>query len=351
MPSYSRELTLLGLLSATLVLPQCSLLTKVDWTAIPAAGGASDGGSSGETIGGEAGAKTEAGEAGTGGFAGEAGESGAGGAAGELETGGTGDSGGNAGRGGTGGTGGGTGGSGDVGGMPGHTTCTTAPTPPAVIPDLSQFIVLFDGGAVNGGALSGRAGLDAQCKKAKDALALPHSAARGVISVEAKVPFDVDYTQSDQIVNMASKYKIPGDFPAVKSAIGMDFAPSWNDIWKHPGAIPSLVCSGVMPATQLQWLTGTSGKGQPLEMMGSVPGPNYWGYLDASSDLMGSVFANACDGWTTGTASLTTKAHVGSTIADRDPGSDGHPRFVDWLNVECNAVKANLLCVAFEPAP
>lgn len=354
MASYSRELTLLGLLGATFLLPQCSLLTKVDWTTIPPAGGASNGGSISANAG-EAGARPEAGETGMGGMAGEggiAGESGEGGAAGGVEPGGgTGGSlggGGSGGRGGTGGvSGSATGGNVSVGGAPGHTTCSTAPEPPTVVPDLSPFIVLFDGGPGANGDRGGRAGLDKTCRDARDALHLPHSDVRAVISVDARFALDIDPQQADQIVNMAAKYKIPATDTEVVSPIGKAFAPSWNAIWQNPGELPSLVCAGIMPATATRWLTGSSGRKAPLEILGT----EYYGYLDASADLAGNVYKNACDGWKLGTSSTTTKAHLGSTIADHDPGSDGHPRFIDLVVVECNRADANVLCVAFDPTP
>jgi len=351
MPSYSRELTLLGLLGATLVLPQCSLLTKVDWTTIPPAGGASNGGSSGGNSG-EAGALPQAGQAGVGGLAGEggmAGESGEGGAAGDSEiSGGSGGSlGGSAGRGGSGGGGtSGAGGGAPVGGAPSHTTCSEAPTPPTTIPDLSQKIVLFDGGTGMNGDRKGRAGLDQACKDAKIALHLPHSGSAAVISVDAVAPMDTT-KDSDQIVTMAMRYGIPADDVPVVSPIGMDFSPSWNLLWSNMAALPSLVCTGIMPPAVRTWLTGSNGRQAPLVTNGTA----YFGYLDASTDTTGAKFANACNGWTLGTGSLSTKAHVGSTIADHDAVADGHPRFIDLRNVECNAADSNILCVAFNPVP
>jgi hypothetical protein len=131
------------------------------------------------------------------------------------------------------------------------------------------------------------------------------------------------------------------------SPIGIAFSPSWNLLWSNVGALPSLVCTGIMPPTSKTWLTGTSGRQSPLVTNGTA----YFGYLDASTDISGALFANACNGWELGTASLATKAHVGSTTADHDDVGDKHPRFIDWRNVECNAADSNILCVAYNPVP
>jgi len=131
------------------------------------------------------------------------------------------------------------------------------------------------------------------------------------------------------------------------SPIGIPIASSWDSLWGNVGALPSLVCSGVMPATVRRWLTGSNGRAGAL----MANGPTFFGLLDSATSMDGKVYDNACKGWTIGSADPGFKAHVGSTTADHDPGSDGHPRFIDWLVVECSAADYNILCVAYDKVP
>lgn len=356
-----RDLAVLGMFGAALLsLTDCSLLTKVDWSVVPpeqANGGASGGDTS------AAGASDEAGQGGLTGAAGASGEAGAeAGAGGEAGEGGSpaetqggfgGTLGGSGGSGGTGGPSGGKGGgpatagsAGTGGGSVGHPTCKVAPTPPATSPDLSQSLVFFDGGTgANGdrtnGSPTAREGLNKTCEAAKTALHLPHSMAVAVISVDFE----------DQIYKMPEKYRIPREGAKIVSPLNVELAPSWNSLWLG-AAPPSLVCTGVMPVGSQRWLTGsTSAKAMPPG--DQDPAHSYYGVWDSTSDMFGNAYNNACNGWTQGAFDPATKAHTGSTTAHHDGGStEMRPRFIDYVLVECDAVKDDhVLCIAFNPTP
>lgn len=345
MPSYSRELALLGLVSAALLLPQCSALTKIDWSVIPPAmpaggmmemAGASD--HAGETPG-------EGGSAGV--LAGAAGESGEGGSGGEGDMGetggggttlgGTGGTAGKAGSGGSGGTLGGTGG-GDTGGNPGvlHPTCATEPTTPTTAPDLTGQIVFFDGGPGQSGNRGGRTGLDAACAAAKTALHLPQAASHAVISVSL----------GDQIYDMPEHYKIPRTSPHVVSPLGLEVASSWDAIWKPTGIPHSLICAGVMPETVHSWLTGTGNA-----TIGTEESGRYFGLWDYGTDLAGDQFSHSCNEWGFGTDDPDVQAVVGSTSSQLDGGGDGNPYFIKRFLISCEAATDHILCVAYDPLP
>jgi len=351
MPSHSRELTVLGLLGATLWLPQCSQLTKVDWGLIQPAGGmTSSGGSAGTsgsagTTGGLAGENNEAGEGGVG----TAGEAGAGGEAAVGDTGGAGASagfgaggagmGGNSGgTGGTlGGTGGGAGSAGSAGALIQHPTCETAPPTPTTPPDLTGKIIFFDGGPGTNGNRGGRgssvpplSGLDGACATAKAALHLPGSEVHAVISV----------AQNDAIFDMPRNYGLPKHAKPVVSPLGISLAQDWYAIWTK-AQTPSLVCSGVMPVGVKTWLTGTSLSKQPdpLESVNDT----YYGF---ASGLVGGE-NNTCNGWTAGNLDSAVRAQVGSAIASND--TDAPPFFINRFVTSCDAATSNILCATYDP--
>lgn len=341
MPSYSRELTLLGLLGAALWLPQCSQLTKVDWSAIRPGGGASGEGTAGTagSLSGGAGVNTEAGE---GGIAGAAGEGGAGGEGDVVDNGGggasagTGALGGTAGMGGSGGTLGGAGGGAGSAGAAGaglfHPTCETAPPAPTTPPDLTGKIIFFDGGKGTNGARGGRSGLDAACATAKATLQLPGSEVHAVISVDP----------ADEIFDMPTLYRLPAKSKPVVSRLGIMIAPSWNTIWST-GQTPSLVCTGVMPVGTKTWLTGTGSARQASD-------PN-----DVNSGIYGTYSGiphnenETCEGWSTGDFSNTVRAQVGSAIADNDATPMSQPYFILRLIKSCDVATDNILCATYDP--
>jgi hypothetical protein len=354
MPSYSRELSILGLLGATLWLPQCSQLTKVDWTLIPPPGGATSSGTTGGSapISGAAGENAEAGEGGVSGEAGASGEGGAGGEGDVVDNGGGGASGGLGGFGGTlGGTsGGGTGGSIAGGGAAGapvlHPTCKTAPPVPTTPPDLSNSIVFFDGGPGTNGNRGGRgssvapySGLDGACATAKDKLALPQSDTHAVISLSL----------ADEIFKMPENYKIPRVGVPVVSPLGIQIADSWNGVWPLATGIPiSLVCAGVMPANVDTWLTGSgkTGEQSPQDQFTSLAG-----VYEFVTDLSGAEYSHACSGWSFATNDPDVQASVGSTYSQKDGGLDGFPRFIKYLLYSCDQATSNVLCVAYNKTP
>src|SRR6478736_3690584 len=175
------------------------------------------------------------------------------------------------------------------------------------------------GGTGESGNRMGRAGLDAACATAKTKLQLQHSKTRAVISVDL----------NDQILDMPEHYGIPHQSRPIVSSVGLEVAKDWNTLWTSPGDSPSLVCSGVMPPSSLQWLTGTGNKKQTGVLQDATVA--VFGLWDFSGDLSGTaVYNNACNGWTLGVFDSVTSAHVGSTIADHDNGSlDVHPRLFD----------------------
>jgi len=350
MSFLKRDLALLGMFGVIVFsFTDCSLLTKVDWTAIPPPGAGGTGGEAGDH--GEAGSAGASEEAGAGGVAGEGGAGGEGGEGGNPdETGGfggnSGGSGGTAGKGGSSGGGGSSGSSGSPAtggsGTVSHLTCSTAPTAGLVAPSsisASAAMVFFDGGTGESGNRMGRAGLDAACAAAKTKLQLQHSKTHAVISVDL----------NDQILDMPEHYGIPRQSRPIVSSVGLEVAKDWNTLWTSPGDSPSLVCSGVMPPSSLQWLTGTSNKKQTGVLQDATVA--VFGLWDFSGDLSGTaVYNNACNGWTLGVFDSVTSAHVGSTIADHDNGSlDVHPRLFDYLVVSCAKATGNILCIAYEP--
>lgn len=350
MPSYSRELTLVGLLGATLLLPHCSQLTKVDWSLIQPSGGSTIGGASGSggALSGAAGQITEAGESGVSDEPGAAGEGGEGDV---VDNGGAGASGG---LGGTGGTLAGTGGGGTGGNVAGggaggstvlHPTCKTAPTAPATPPNLSNTIVLFDGGAGGNGNRGGRgssvapySGLDGACAAAKDKLALPQSETHAVISL----------TLADEIYKMPERYGIPRVGVPVVSPLGIQIADSWNGIWRSTGIPVSLVCAGVMPPNVDTWLSGSSKGG---EQNPQDPFTSLYGVYEFTVDLGGTEYSHACNQWSFADNSPDVQASVGSTISQNDGGQDGFPRFIKYLLYACDQATSNVLCVAYDEVP
>jgi len=348
MPSYSRELTVLGLLGAILWLPECSQLTKVDWSLIPPAGGMSSGGMSNP---GAAGESPSAGEAGMGGAAGEgglsgaAGEAGAGGEGGVGDTGGGGTSGGGTGGtlGGTGGTLGGSGGKAGTAGGDGtagatvamHPTCTTAPTTPLAKPaDIANALVLFDGGAGGNGNRGGRTGLKQSCVTAKDKLGLVQTDTEAVISL----------SKTDQIFDMPANFKIPQSLHVV-SPYGIEIADKWIGIWRRAGIPKSLVCSGVMPPDVTTWLTGSSEK----RAGDAITDTEGYGLYEYAVDLSGGEYSHSCNGWTFAGNDFDILARVGSTISQLDGGDDGFPEFIRKRGTPfgCNAADDHVLCIAY----
>jgi len=347
MSSLKRDFALLGSFGALLLLTtHCSELTKVDWSLVPPEG--ANGGAAGDSslAGAGAGGSPDAGQAGEAGDAtgtGVSGEGGEGGSAGDPEAGFGGTLGGTGGT--VGGTGGalvtaGSGGTPAVGGAQGHPTCSVAPTLPATPPNLSGSIVFFNGGTGTSGDRKGRTGLRTSCQTAKAALGLPQQATEAVISVSV----------ADQILEMPENYGIPRTSPHVVSPLGIEIAPSWNDVWRAL-SVPSLVCTGVMPPTVTRWLTGTSGSAKSTIPSDPNPANTYYGLWEYSADMGGNQFNNSCNGWTLADFDLGIKARVGSTIADHDAGADGHPRLIDYLALDCNTATYNVLCVAFDPLP
>jgi hypothetical protein len=350
MPSYSRELTLLGLIGATLWLPQCSQLTKVDWSAIRPGGGASGEPTSGTagSLGGGAGVNTEAGE---GGIAGGAGESGAAGEGDVVDPGGGGASagiggvggsagiGGNAGIGGTlGGTGGAAGSAGAAGAILFHPTCETAPPAPTTPPDFSGKIIFFDGGKGTNGARGGRgssvppySGLDGACATAKQTLQLPGSEVHAVISVDPL----------DEIFDMPALYHLPAKGKPIVSPFGIELAAEWNSLWLA-GYCPSLVCTGVMPVGTKTWLSGTGSARQAVDQAGLQPAYGTYSGIPHGEN-------ETCEGWSTGDFSNSVRAQVGSAIANNDQTPMSQPYFIIRLIKSCDVATDNILCATYDP--
>ncbi len=352
MHSRARLLMLLGIVGGACTLPQCSELTKVDWSAIaPASAASGNGGSAGaagENPGTEAGASGESGAAGEAGFAGAGGE-GEGATGGTFGGGGTGGSVAGLGGGGTGGTGG----SGGTGGAPVlvHKTCTTAPTSGVagaanLASTLASSMVFFDGGTGGNGNRGGRPGLHTSCTAAKTKLGLLQQATEAVISVSG---FDEILGHgNDDIFHMPENYKIPRTGTQIVSPLGILVSTSWNDLWMQ-GVAPSLVCTGIMPADSRTWLTGTQ-KGNLILPGGDVLKNEFaYGLYDYSQDTGGVFFNNACNGWTSGVYDNNNQARVGSTIADHDFLTMDNPRLFYYRLDSCDVADGNVLCIAYNP--
>ena len=156
----------------------------------------------------------------------------------------------------------------------------------------------------------------------------------------------ISVSELDEIYTMPEVYGIPRTSPHVVSPMGIELATSWDQLWQFPGGVPSLVCSGVMPAAAKTWLSGTS-----LQPFGDPLKP-WYGIYDDTVDSGGVTFNNGCNGWTLGDFDDGNQARIGSTIADHDAGGSAHAfRFFYYLVVPCDAASDNILCAAYDPAP
>jgi hypothetical protein len=320
-PAFSSRRS--GFVLITLGFVGCTTLTKVDWSLIPAelpaAGSAGTSSTAGSSQGGQSDAEggvagqTNAGQSGQG-EGGDAGEAGAAGMpGGGSDTSGAG--GGGTGGGGVGGMGGsagsaGGGNGGTAGGDTGAPKCSTYPATPASI-DLTNKIVLFDGGAqAAGAAWGGRVGLDAKCVAAAGPLGITKTTIHAFISADADEPLTPGADS-----NFVSKYAMP-TAPAVVSKLGIKVADSAGTI---TGFTTSLICAGVFTADVTAWLSGVGDGG------GSDP-------------------TLSCSGWTLRTESLTVHGNVGLTDT---VNRLFHDNLLSDHWVSCDNSSAHLMCVGW----